>query len=59
MKIFCEGCRKEMVDDEILEVDFMTFHEECLTEYLWQNVIAYDKEEYEAYMITLEKRSEQ
>lgn len=57
MKIFCELCRKEILDDEIYEVDLMVFHEEdCLDEYLYQNVMICSREKYVADMIELEKR---
>lgn len=57
MKIICELCKKEITDDEIHEVDMMTFHEEeCLLECFYQNTITYNRKEYEAGMIELEKR---
>lgn len=57
MKIICELCHKEILEDEIYEVDAMTFHEEdCLMDYLYQHVTEYSRDEYMAGMIELERK---
>jgi hypothetical protein len=48
IKLVCELCKEEIKDEEIIECDDMTFHEEdCFMEYIeLQYVVRYERKDY-------------